>query len=204
MDIFIDMKYIITEKQLKFITENENAENFGKVFTIKFDIDKLLRLGMEQNPDFFNRQTEYTPEGYPIPTRVKNKTNLSMMYVKSGNILWSYNSHHTKPDDTIWWTGYLSPKGETFLIDFLAPSDDSLIFIPKNIIIDSYEKINGHIEFDLAKLKEKYENKNFDPLYLRYNRINNQNEIIFEPSLVVKISADGVDSKIFEKELSSF
>lgn len=199
------MKYIITEKQLKFITENENVENFGKIFTIKLDIDKLLRLGMEQNPDFFNRQTEYTPEGYPIPTRVKNKTNLTSMYLKSGDILWSYNSHHTKPDDIIWWAGYLSPKGETFLIDFQKPpGKESLLFVPKNIIIDSYDPLNGDIGMDEVRLKEIYENKNFDPLYFKYNRINNENEIIFEPSLVVKISADGIGSKIFEKELSLF
>lgn len=148
------MKYIITEKQLNFLFEEETVNDLGKVALFILNEDKIINFGKNKNPKFFEPITVYTDEGYPIPNKRKLFIDFILLDIEGNKQLGSYSVV----------TGYISPDSEMFIFD----TNSKLFPINKDFV-----KEIKNFDFDVTTLvgtaHKLYKENKFFNLLIKYS-----------------------------------
>lgn len=126
----MDMKYIISEEQLRLITEQESEENKGRMIYITVKMLKPPAVIKNTNTD--SHKIKYTPEGYPIPTKPFRGYWMSLSTHYGRDILYS-KLENPNPQDII-ISGYEGPDGEAYVYNKGPDNEQSLVHLNKSLI----------------------------------------------------------------------
>lgn len=181
------MKYLISEKQLRLITEEEDTEDYGRLFYVMIKIPKTSEVTKETHPEMF--KTEYTKAGYPMPVKrfkgdeamLKGPDDMVYLYTKLNDP--NEKKHHTRI-----LTAYQAPDGEFYIPHFYHNSNTAyLMHLNKNLI----EEVNKDSE-EIFYSKETFHER-IDPFYSAFKE-NRRSKI----RLVYR---DENGKTIYEKEI---
>lgn len=135
------MKYIITEKQLRLITEQEDTENKGRIVYVDVDLPNPneVNFSRETHPDIY--ATKYTTQGHPIPLKIVKPISAQLIspdgYVYAVNY---GNQENTKI------ASYESPDKKYYVVS--TTMDGYVIEIPYSLIknvVDAPKDFPEHI-----------------------------------------------------------
>lgn len=130
MDIFIDMKYIITEEQLRLITEQESEEDKGRMVYIIVKIPKPSHI--VKNTGLGKSEIRYTPEGYPIPTKPFDGYTFAISSADRTALLYTRVENSDPSNRTM--TGYEGPDGEVYVLYTRPNDEDALMHLDRSLI----------------------------------------------------------------------
>lgn len=126
----MDMKYIISEEQLRLITEKESEENKGRMVYIIVKIPKPYEI--LKNTSLGTSETKYTPEGYPLPTKPFDGYTFALSSADRTALIYTRVENSDPSNRTT--TGYEGPDGEVYVLYTRPDDEDALMHLDKSLI----------------------------------------------------------------------